>query len=359
MEDKAEFGHILIAWYKENRRELPWRETKDPYLIWISEIILQQTRVVQGLDYFRRFISRFPDIRSLAEAAEDEVMKYWEGLGYYSRARNLHAAARDILQRFGGIFPSSYADVRSLKGIGEYTAAAVCSFAWKQPYAVVDGNVYRVLSRVFGIEVAVDTTEGKKLFATLAGELLLRETPDIYNQAIMDFGAVQCVPKSPACLFCPLRDECIAFARGKVNTLPVKQGKTVVKPRYFNYLHLRWQGKTLLAQRRENDIWQKLYEFPLIETNEDTDFAGLSQTEAFGQLLSAAGCLQIGWQIGPLKHVLSHRVIYARFYEIEIDTLSPELQNKYLVVNDEEFGKYAVSRLIGLYLEKRTEYSRK
>lgn len=337
---------------------LPWRETRNPYLIWVSEVILQQTRVVQGLDYFRNFVSRFPDVRSLSEAAEDEVMKYWEGLGYYSRARNLHAAAQDIVQRFGGIFPSAYTDVLSLKGIGEYTAAAICSFAWKQPYPVVDGNVYRVLARVFGIEEPVDTAEGKKLFTTLAGELLLREIPDEYNQAIMDFGALQCVPRAPACLFCPFRDRCVAFARGKIAVLPVKQGKTVVKPRYFNYLCVRWQGNILLAQRKENDIWQKLYEFPLIETEKDTDFVGLSETATFRELFSGTGRLQIGKQTGPLKHVLSHRIIYARFYEIEIDTLSTGLEEKYLLVKESELEKYAVPRLIGLYLEKRGEDSK-
>ena len=222
------FSGVLIHWYSENKRQLPWRETTDPYRIWISEIILQQTRVVQGLEYFNRFMERFPDVKALAEANEDEVMKYWQGLGYYSRARNLHAAAREIMARFGGKFPETYKEVLSLKGIGEYTAAAICSFAWRQPYAVVDGNVYRVLGRVFGVDTPIDSTAGKKEFAELAQAMLDPERPDLYNQAIMDFGAVQCTPKAPDCMYCPLRERCVAYVSGKVDELPVKAGKTVV-----------------------------------------------------------------------------------------------------------------------------------
>ena len=210
----VDIAATLIHWYAENKRELPWRETTDPYRIWISEIILQQTRVVQGLEYFNRFMLRFPDVRALAEAPGDEVMKYWQGLGYYSRARNLHAAAKEIVEKFGGEFPRNYSDVLTLKGIGEYTAAAICSFAWKLPYAVVDGNVYRVLARIFGIDTPIDSNAGKKVFSGLAAELLDRQHPDLYNQAIMDFGAIQCTPKVPVCLYCPLREKCVALASG-------------------------------------------------------------------------------------------------------------------------------------------------
>lgn len=349
-----DFGDILIAWYEEYRRELPWRQTRDPYLIWISEVILQQTRVVQGLDYYNRFSARFPDVRSLAEAREDEVLKYWQGLGYYSRARNLHAAAREIVDRFGGKFPDRYEDVLSLKGIGEYTAAAVCSFAWDQPYAVVDGNVYRVLSRVFGIDLPIDSTEGKKIFAGLARELLPKGRPAIYNQAIMDFGALQCVPKSPSCLFCPLRDKCRAFASGKTGLLPVKQGKTVVKPRYFNYFHIRYQGKTLLAQRTAKDIWRNLYEFPLIETSEAAGFIDLEKKEEFRSLFREAGEIRLLRSQGPFRHVLSHRIIHACFYEIEVDHIAGGLEN-YLQVEEKALENYAVSRLIELYFEKRAK----
>lgn len=347
-----EIAKVLIDWYSENKRELPWRETRDPYRIWISEIILQQTRVVQGLEYYYRFMERFPDVNALAEAEADEVMKYWQGLGYYSRARNLHAAAKAVAEHFGGRFPNDYRAVRSLKGIGEYTAAAICSFAWRQPYAVVDGNVYRVLSRLFGIDMPIDSTEGKKYFAELAQELLSRERPDLYNQAIMDFGAVQCVPKSPDCLFCPLRESCVAYATGRIGTLPVKAGKTVVKPRYFNYLVIRCGGKTLLSLRQGKDIWQGLYEYPLVETEQAMDFAELQQTGAYRRLLQDAGEIRVEGMLEMPKHVLSHRVIYARFYELQVERFT-EGMNAYLPVADEDEDRFAVSRLIGLYREKR------
>lgn len=346
-----ELAEVLIRWYEENKRELPWRETTDPYRIWISEIILQQTRVVQGLAYFHRFMERFPDVRTLAEAPEDEVMKYWQGLGYYSRARNLHAAAKEIMARFQGVFPSDYEEVRSLKGIGDYTAAAICSFAWRQPYAVIDGNVFRVLARVFGLETPIDSGAGRKEFAELAGELLDRKRPDLYNQAIMDFGAMQCTPKQPNCLYCPLREHCVAFARGKIDKLPVKEGKTVVKARYFNYLHIRWQGKTLLARRNAKDIWQNLYEYPLIETEREMDFGELQQTEAYRQLMGEVEGVQVGNVVIMPKHQLSHRVIYARFYSLEVSNCPPALQ-KYLLVADEEVDRYAVSRLMEMYMSR-------
>ena len=263
----SEFADKLIGWYEENKRDLPWRDTKDPYRIWISEIILQQTRVAQGYDYFVRFMKRFPDVFTLAEAEEDEVMKYWQGLGYYSRARNLHAAARSMAEAGG--FPVVYQDVLALKGVGEYTAAAICSFAYDMPYAVVDGNVYRVLSRWMGIDAPIDSTQGKKLFAQVAQELMDKKRPAIYNQAIMDFGALQCTPSSPNCLFCPLSDSCLALAQGKVDALPVKQHKTKVTNRFFNYIYVRTGGYTFIRKRTGNDIWKNLYEPLLIETDMD------------------------------------------------------------------------------------------
>ena len=234
----------LHAWYARNHRVLPWRGITDAYRIWISEIILQQTRVVQGYEYYNRFVSRFPDVRALAAADDDEVMKLWQGLGYYSRARNLLAAARQVVERFGGEFPTTYDDIRSLPGIGDYTAAAIASFAYGLPHAVVDGNVYRVLSRIYGIDTPIDTTEGKKLFAALADELLDRQDPGGYNQAMMEFGALYCVPRSPQCGGCIFADRCMALATGRVEELPVKQGRTVVKPRYFNYFYVRHGGYT-------------------------------------------------------------------------------------------------------------------
>lgn len=350
--EETYFRETLIRWYEENGRQLPWRDTRDPYRIWISEVILQQTRVAQGLDYFRRFTDRFPDVASLAAAEEDEVLKYWQGLGYYSRARNLHAAAQEIVSKFDGVFPSGYQDVLSLKGIGEYTAAAICSFAWRQPYAVVDGNVYRVLARVFGVDLPIDSSAGKKYFTELASKLLDRKHPDLYNQAIMDFGALQCVPQSPACLFCPFRDQCAAFITGEVNRLPVKEGKTVQTKRYFNYLYIRYKDTIFLSQRTEKDIWRNLYEFPLVETSGPLTEAELRKHPLFLEILVPGTSFQMLSSYGPVKHVLSHRIVYACFYEIEVTEL-PESLDKYLRVNENDKEKYAVSRLIDLYLKKK------
>lgn len=340
-----------MHWYADNKRQLPWRETTDPYRIWISEVILQQTRVMQGLGYFNRFMNRFPDVRTLAEASEDEVMRYWQGLGYYSRARNLHAAAKEIRDRFGGVFPQKYEDVLSLKGIGEYTASAICSFAWRLPYAVVDGNVYRVLGRIFGINTPIDSAAGKKEFAELAQLLLDKERPDLYNQAIMDFGAVQCTPKVPGCLYCPLQECCVAFASGRADDFPVKTGKTVVKPRYFNYFHIHCKGINLLARRNAKDIWQNLYEYPLIETDEAVDFGDLERTGDYSRWMDGVDEIHVLRMMKMPKHLLSHRIIYASFYELEISNFSEGMKD-YLQVRDGELEKYAVSRLIELYRER-------
>ena len=254
-----EFGRILLDWYERHGRDLPWRRTNDPYLVWISEIILQQTRVAQGLDYFLRFVGRFPDLPSLATAGEDEVLKLWQGLGYYSRARNLHAAAKSMADGF----PRTYEGVRALKGVGDYTAAAICSISYGLPYAVVDGNVYRVLSRWLGLELPVDSTAGKKEFARVAAELLDREHPGLYNQAIMDFGALQCVPVRPDCPACPLSASCAAYRDGRVAQLPVKQHKTIVSERFFTYIYVRMGAYTYIHKRRGDDIWKKLFDLTL------------------------------------------------------------------------------------------------
>ena len=242
IENELETSRLLRDWYRIHKRELPWRESSDPYIIWISEIILQQTRVVQGMDYFLRFTERFPDVASLASAEEDEVLKYWQGLGYYSRARNLHAAAKDIMKRFDGIFPGRYEDVISLKGIGEYTAAAIVSFVWNQPYPVVDGNVFRVLSRLFAVDTPIDTPRGKKAFTELAGLVMDPRYAGQHNQAIMELGALQCVPQNPDCEACPLKERCAAYGTGDVQTYPVKQKKTKTRDRYFHYLYIIYKG---------------------------------------------------------------------------------------------------------------------
>lgn len=340
------FGNILIDWYEENKRDLPWRRTEDPYLIWISEIILQQTRVAQGYDYYRRFVQRFPDVFALARAEEDEVLKYWQGLGYYSRARNLHAAARSMAQAGG--FPVTYEGVRALKGVGEYTAAAICSFAYGMPYAVVDGNVYRVLSRWLGIDTPIDSTEGKKMFALAADELLDKKRPGLYNQAIMDFGALQCTPQAPNCMFCPLGDSCVARQKGLTDSLPVKQHKTKVTNRYFNYIYVRMGAHTFIRKRSGNDIWKNLYELPLIETDRELTEEEFYALPQFKDLLVGVERPAVRLVRQRVKHVLSHRVIYANFYEVVLPENSASFAN-YQKISIEDLHKFAVSRLVNQF----------
>lgn len=341
------FSEILINWYREHKRELPWRESSDPYLIWISEIILQQTRVVQGYDYFIRFIKRFPDVTSLAEADEDEVMKFWQGLGYYSRSRNLHAAARSM----NGVFPKTYPEVLALKGVGEYTAAAICSFAYNMPYAVVDGNVYRVLSRYLGIETPIDSTEGKKLFASLAGEFLDKSRPAVYNQAIMDFGAIQCTPQNPACLFCPLAGSCMALSKSMVAQLPVKQHKTKTTERFLNYIYVRAGACTFINKRTGNDIWKNLFELPLIETASSVMEEELLALPEFIKLFDKEEVPVVRSICRNVKHVLSHRVLYANFYEVVLPEKTKSFSS-YLKIKTSELEQYAVPKLIHAFLEK-------
>ena len=342
----SRFSEKLLVWYRENGRSLPWRETDDPYRIWVSETILQQTRVSQGYDYYLRFIGRFPDVESLAEAEEDEVMKYWQGLGYYSRARNLHTAAKDIVARGG--FPVELADVKSLKGVGDYTAAAVCSFAYGMPCAVVDGNVYRVLSRYFGVEEFIDTAAGKKLFASLAEEVMDKGHPAEYNQAIMDFGALQCVPSSPDCVSCVLSDCCLALQKGLVGGLPKKRHKTKVTPRYFTYMYIRAGAYTFIHKRGAGDIWQNLYEFPLIETPEKVNAEDLADNPGFRTLFASHQIKSVRLVKSGVKHVLSHQVIYADCYEISLSDSDAELVGfQRILVRD--LDKFPVPRLISRF----------
>ena len=340
------FGRILIEWYQNNRRDLPWRRTKNPYLIWISEIILQQTRVAQGYDYYQRFVKRFPDVFSLADADEDEVMKYWQGLGYYSRARNLHAAARSMAEAGG--FPKTYKEVLALKGVGGYTAAAICYFAYGMPYAVVDGNVYRVLSRWLGIETPIDSTEGKRIFAEVAAELLDKAQPGLYNQAIMDFGALQCTPVSPNCMFCPFIDTCVARQKGLVDTLPVKQHKAKVTNRYFNYIYVRMGAHTLINKRTGNDIWKNLYELPLIETESEVPEEKFYALPQWQEMLAEGEVPSVRLVQKGVKHVLSHRVIYANFYEVILPENAASFA-QYQRIRIEDLHKFAVSRLVNQF----------
>lgn len=342
-------GDILLNWYHEHKRLLPWREVKDPYLIWVSEIILQQTRVAQGYDYYARFIQRFPDVKTLAKADEDEVMRYWQGLGYYSRARNLHAAARSLA---GGIFPTTYEGVRAMKGVGDYTAAAICSFAYNMPYAVVDGNVYRVLARYFGIDMPIDSTSGRKAFAILAQEMLDKKHPGDYNQAIMDFGALVCTPQLPQCLFCPLSESCAALASGQVSVLPVKQHKTKMVDRYFNYLFVSLgMDEILIRKRTADDIWKNLYEIPLLETEKNMSMEEFLASDSLADFLRGHSGAVIKPLAGEVKHVLSHRIIHAHFYEVALPRETGEFMG-YQRVRLEDVGRYAFPRLLHAFMEK-------
>ena len=340
---------ILLDWYAREGRDLPWRRTRDPYRIWLSEVILQQTRVAQGTEYYLRFTERFPDVASLAAAPEDEVLKLWQGLGYYSRARNLHAAARQVVERFGGRFPVALEEVRSLCGVGDYTAAAICSAAYDAPCAVVDGNVYRVLARLFDLDAPIDSTAGKRAFAELAQLQLDTAHPGRYNQAIMDFGALRCIPSSPRCEACPLAGRCLALAAGTVAARPVKQSKTKVRDRWFNYLHISSGDRTLLRRRERRDIWQGLYEFPLIETEGPAELPELVRLPQFRELLGDAP-----WHLVrsiPLpKHQLSHRTLHAVVHRIETLSLTPAAAA--MAVPTVALGDYAVPRLIDRYLIK-------
>ena len=338
------FSATLLKWYQTHKRDLPWRRTREPYHIWICEIIMQQTRISQGLEYYLRFIDRFPSPQVLAEATEDEVLKYWQGLGYYSRARNLHAAAKSM----NGVFPETYEEVRSLKGVGDYTAAAICSISYNMPYAVVDGNVYRVLSRVFGINTPIDSPSGKKEFTALAQKLLDKKHPGDFNEALMDFGATCCTPQAPLCAECPYNKKCVAYLEGKVDSLPVKAQKTKVTERFFHYIYVEQGGKTWLHKRGAGDVWQNLYEPPLVETPralpEKKWIASTSYTELFSihtpQLLA-----------GPLKHVLSHRVIHADLYNVVLPP-SAKVPEGFIRIAKKDLPKYAVSRLVQKLLEK-------
>ena len=336
----------LIEWYELNKRILPWRETDDPYKIWISEIILQQTRVAQGMEYYHRLVTRFPDIQSLADAQEDEVLLYWQGLGYYSRARNLHKAAQ--LMKDNEIFHQAirllgdeakgdeiFAALKSMPGVGDYTAGAIASFAFDLPYPALDGNVYRVLARLFDCEIAFDTTQGKKHFRRLAEELLDRERPRLFNSAIMELGALHCVPTAPDCHTCPLNTWCKALANNTVELLPVRKPRPKVRDRYLEYtIYITPERTTLIHQRKGNDIWKHLWEFPLKES--PTPYSSPCERPVGGTpSCSEASC--------TLTHVLSHQKLHARF-EIKNVSELPKIPDT-LVVHLSDLDNYAFSRL--------------
>lgn len=325
------FAQTLLEWFETNGRELPWRETSDPYPIWLSEIILQQTQVKQGWDYWQRFMRRWPTVEDLAAASEDEVLREWQGLGYYSRARNLHFAARQIVDL--GHFPDTLEEIKQLKGVGDYTAAAIGSIAFGLPAAVVDGNVYRVLARYFGVETAINSTKGKKEFTALAQSLLPEASAGLYNQAIMDFGAIQCTPQSPRCIVCPLQESCHALRTGKVSMLPVKEKKLKIKERHLIYIYIRCQGETAIHRRGEGDIWQGLWEPVLMEDGRWMMEDGLR-------------CVAKG-----VRHVLTHQVLTADFYLWETET-RPELPEDYIWIREEDIDNYGIPRLVDKLLKK-------
>ena len=322
-----DFTNTILQWFHENGRALPWRETKDAYAIWLSEIILQQTRVEQGRPYWERFMQRWPTVEALAAAKEDEVLRQWQGLGYYSRARNLHHAARQVVEM--GAFPSTLEGIKSLKGVGDYTAAAIGSIAFGLPAAVVDGNVYRVLARHFGVATPVNTTEGKKEFMALAQSLLPGDKASAFNQAMMDFGAIQCTPQHPQCRSCPLQESCVAWREGRVDVLPVKVRRLKVKERHLTYVYIRYDGQTAIRRRPEGDIWQGLYEPWLTDT-----------VPASAVLLRQ-----------NVKHVLTHRVVYADFWLWQPEGRRPALPTDYFWINENDIDNYGVPRLVEKLLE--------
>ncbi|MBO7083342.1 MAG: A/G-specific adenine glycosylase [Bacteroidales bacterium] len=346
-----EIQETLARWYETHKRELPWRSDPTPYHVWLSEIILQQTRVNQGYDYFMRFVERWPSLPDLAQASEEEVLKMWQGLGYYSRARNLHKCARQVMELYGGEFPSDFERLKKLQGIGNYTAAAIASIAFGQPHAVVDGNVYRVLSRLYDIDTPINNEKGVKLFAELAASLLDREHPAIHNQAMMEFGALHCVPKNPDCLQCPLQSHCLAFAHGTVDERPQKEKKLKIKTRYFNYLVFKTSdGGIYLRKRQGNDIWQNLYDFPCIESEQPLTIDEILNHEDFRNLtLDQAFVVE---KISPqYTHKLTHQTIIATFIEIKISGILPKSQkNIILLALENELGTFPVPKLIDNYL---------
>lgn len=344
------FTDTLLRWHKQhNDREMPWKGEKDPYKIWLSEVILQQTRVAQGWQYYNNFIRKYPAIQNLAKAPDQEVFKLWEGLGYYNRCKNLLFTARQIVKERKGVFPDQYEDILALKGVGPYTAAAIASFAYNLPYAVVDGNVFRVLSRFFGIEEAIDATKGKQLFTELATRVLARKEAGLYNQAIMDFGATVCKPFAPACSHCPLNRHCTAFAEGRVNHLPIKEKTLLRKNRWFYYFLFSHKGKYLLNQRRANDIWQNLFEFYLLETEEQVHW---DETTVRQWLREQIGVRKaVVSRISSLhKQQLTHQQIRGQFIRVELENLPRFLEN-YRWEAPESLQKLAFPKFITGYLE--------
>jgi len=351
--DYTYFARTLLNWYGQHKRSLPWRDTTNPYFIWLSEVILQQTRVAQGLPYYHKFVQTYPTVQALAAAAEDEVLRLWQGLGYYSRARNMHHTAKLVVDKYNGHFPDKYSELLKLKGVGSYTAAAIAAFAFREQVAVLDGNVFRVLARVFGLTDDIAAPASRKVYQQLADRLVPAEAPDTYNQAVMEFGAIQCTPLMPDCLFCPLQQSCFAFNHGMVQELPVKSKAKAARPRYFHYIVFAFEGNYYLRKRLEGDIWQGLYDFYLYESDDKN-----LRPEALLQELAAAGIPvqeeQLQLPLKDYKHTLTHQKITARFYQIRLNTRLREqvLQESRLTLyNPEKIEELPKPVLISSYLK--------
>lgn len=347
------FSHTLTLWYSENLRDLPWRKTHDPYKIWLSEVILQQTRVAQGLPYYLKFVEHYPNVAALAAASEQEVLRDWQGLGYYSRARNLQKAARQLVEQYGGEFPTRYEALLKLQGIGPYTAAAISSIAFQEPVAVVDGNVYRVLSRIFGIKEAIDSTLGQALFQRQANLLLDRQQPGTHNQALMEFGALVCTPKQPACEQCPFQSDCYAYKKNEIALLPYKAGKVKVRARYMNYVLFKDERGFYLQRRLSGDIWQGLFT-PWLCEKEDL----LETEEMFAEITQVfslqPGDFRLLERSVDYKHVLTHQRLFARFWLVQIFHNLQE--NDLIFVGRKELDLYPVPRLISTYYKSIAQW---
>ncbi len=345
------FTSKLITWFEQHHRTLPWRKTKNPYYIYLSEIILQQTQVSQGLSYYNKFVKNYPKVEDLANSSEETILKDWQGLGYYSRARNMHFACRQIVDDYDGIFPSNYEGIKSLKGVGDYTAAAIASFAFNQAKPVVDGNVFRFLSRLFGVETPIDTTTGKKTFATLAETLLDKDNPGTYNQAIMEFGALQCRPKGPNCDACPFQVKCIAFNTKSINNLPVKSKRVKQRDRFFYYLIIEYHDQILIRKREKKDIWQNLFDFKLIESKKKEKSIASFIKNNLGN--NEIGTYEISSISKEYRHLLSHQIIHAVFIHLSLAT-KLSIKTPYYWIEKADLREYAVPKLIENYLKEET-----
>lgn len=342
------FIEEVITWYRINKRDLPWRNTQDPYIIWLSEIILQQTRVEQGLPYFQRFLERYPTVADFAAANEDEILNLWQGLGYYSRGRNMHKTSKIVMEEHGGYFPNRYEDLLKLKGVGEYTAAAISSFSVGEAKAVVDGNVFRLLSRFFGLRKVINSPQGKRAFTELANDVINKHDPGTSNQAMMEFGAMVCKPRNPDCIVCPLNQQCFALRNDMIAILPVKKKAQRPRPRYFNYVVVLSGESILLSKRGAKDIWENLYEFPLFESERILDVSELLEHPDFISVFGEG--VTILSVHGPTKHQLSHQTIHAQFVVIEANKLEKVGQMGWQFVPLDELSSIAQPKIIFSFL---------